>query len=39
VRNPTLQGLGTFKPEALDVATLTANAPRARKIFERAGWR
>ena len=39
VRNATLQGLGKFKREALDVATLTANAPRARKIFERAGWR
>jgi iron(III) transport system substrate-binding protein len=39
VRSPALPGLGAFKPEALDVATLTANAPRARKIFERAGWR
>ncbi len=39
VRNPTLESLGTFKPDKLNVATLTTNAARAEKIFEKAGWR
>ncbi|HSN91813.1 MAG TPA: extracellular solute-binding protein [Anaeromyxobacteraceae bacterium] len=39
VSNPALERLGTFKTDSLDVGTLARNAPLARQIFARAGWR
>ncbi len=39
VRNPALEALGTFKADALDVATLSRNTALAQKIYDRAGWR
>jgi iron(III) transport system substrate-binding protein len=39
VNNPALRALGTFKADALDVATLSRNTALAQKIFDRAGWR
>ncbi|HEX9398799.1 MAG TPA: extracellular solute-binding protein [Anaeromyxobacter sp.] len=39
VDNPALATLGSFKSDALNVATLVGNAALAQKIFDRAGWR
>jgi iron(III) transport system substrate-binding protein len=39
VTNPALDGLGPFKADALDLATLTRNTLTAWKLFERAGWK
>jgi iron(III) transport system substrate-binding protein len=38
-RNAALDTLGTFKADPLDVGTLSRNAVRVQKSFERAGWR
>ncbi len=39
VKNPALEQLGPFRPDALDVATLSRNTALAQKIYDRAGWR
>jgi iron(III) transport system substrate-binding protein len=39
VDNPALVALGTFKPDALNVAALGRNQPVAQKLYDRAGWR
>lgn len=39
IDNPALQKLGTFKPDPLNVGTLSKNTALAQKIFDRAGWR
>ncbi len=39
VSNPALDSLGTFKPDSLNVGTLSKNTAQAQKIFDRAGWR
>ena len=39
VDNPALASLGTFKPDALNVAALGRNQPVAQKLYDRAGWR
>lgn len=38
-RNPALESLGPFKPDSLNVGTLSKNTALAQKIFDRAGWR
>jgi iron(III) transport system substrate-binding protein len=37
--NPALESLGTFKADALPVATLGRNTPAAQKVLDRAGWK
>ena len=39
VRNLALESLGSFKPDSLNVGTLSKNTAQAQKIFDRAGWR
>jgi iron(III) transport system substrate-binding protein len=39
LNNPTLQAMGTFKADALNVAALGKNQPAAQKVFDRAGFR
>ena len=39
VKNPALESLGTFKPDALNVGALSKNTALAQKVFDRAGWR
>lgn len=39
VKNPALEALGSFKPDALPVGQLAANAAQAQRIYDRAGWR
>ncbi len=38
-RNPALESLGPFKPDSLNVGTLSKNTALAQKVFDRAGWR
>lgn len=38
-KNPALESLGTFKPDSLNVGTLSKNTALAQKVFDRAGWR
>ena len=37
--NPALESLGTFKPDSLNIGTLSKNTALAQKVFDRAGWR
>ena len=37
--NPALESLGTFRADALPVATLGRNTPAAQKVLDRAGWK
>lgn len=37
--NPALEAMGRFKPDALNVGTLSKNTALAQKVFDRAGWR
>jgi len=37
--NPELEGLGTFKADALPIATLGKNTPAAQRLLDRAGWK
>jgi len=39
IRNPALESLGSFKPDRLNVGTLSKNTAQAQKVFDRAGWR
>jgi iron(III) transport system substrate-binding protein len=39
VKNPALEAMGTFKVDALPIATLGRNTAAAQKIADRAGWR
>ena len=39
VANPVLESLGSFKPDSLNVGTLSKNTALAQKVFDRAGWR
>ena len=39
VKNPALEALGPFKPDALPIGQLAANAVQAQRIYDRAGWR
>jgi iron(III) transport system substrate-binding protein len=39
VKNPALEALGAFEPDALNVGTLAGNVAEAQRIFDRAGWR
>jgi iron(III) transport system substrate-binding protein len=39
IDNPALQQLGAFKPDPLNVGTLSKNTAVAQKIYDRAGWR
>ena len=39
VRNAALESLGSFKPDSLNVGTLSKNTAQAQKVFDRAGWR
>ena len=38
-KNPALDSLGSFKPDGLNVGTLSKNTALAQKVFDRAGWR
>lgn len=38
-RNPALESLGQFRPDSLNVGTLSKNTALAQKVFDRAGWR
>ncbi len=38
-RNAELESLGTFKADALPIATLGKNTPAAQKLLDRAGWK
>ncbi len=37
--NPVLVAMGPFKPDALPIGELAANAVKAQKVFDRAGWK
>jgi iron(III) transport system substrate-binding protein len=37
--NPELESLGSFKADALPIATLGKNTPAAQKLLDRAGWK
>lgn len=37
--NPALETMGTFKADALPIATLGKQTATAQKIVDRAGWR
>lgn len=39
VKNPALEALGPFKPDALPIGQLASNAVQAQRIYDRAGWR
>ena len=39
VKNPALDALGEFKPDALPIGQLATNTALAQKVFDRAGWR
>jgi iron(III) transport system substrate-binding protein len=39
IDNPALAGLGSFKPDTLNVSALGRNQPAAQKLYDRAGWR
>ncbi len=39
VTNPALETLGSFKADALPIATLGRNAAEAQRIVDRAGWK
>ena len=39
IRNAALESLGSFKPDSLNVGTLSKNTAQAQKVFDRAGWR
>ena len=39
IDNPALAGLGSFKPDTLNVSALGRNQPEAQKVYDRAGWR
>jgi iron(III) transport system substrate-binding protein len=39
VKNPALETMGTFKPDALPIASLGKNTAAAQKIADRSGWR
>lgn len=39
VKNPALEQLGDFKPDALPIGKLAATTTQAQKVFDRAGWR
>jgi iron(III) transport system substrate-binding protein len=39
VKNPALEALGSFRPDALPVGQLAATTVQAQKVFDRAGWR
>ncbi len=39
VHNPALEKMGSFKPDALPIATLGDNIVVAQKLADRAGWR
>jgi iron(III) transport system substrate-binding protein len=38
-KNAELESLGTFKADALPIATLGKNTPAAQKLLDRAGWK
>ena len=37
--NPVLVAMGSFKPDALPIGELAANAVKAQKVFDRAAWK
>jgi len=39
VKNPALEAMGTFRADALPIATLGRNTATAQKLADRAGWR
>jgi iron(III) transport system substrate-binding protein len=39
VKNPALEAMGTFKPDALPIAQLGKNTVAAQKVADRTGWR
>ena len=39
VKNPALEAMGTFKADALPIATLGKHTAAAQKIVDRVGWR
>jgi iron(III) transport system substrate-binding protein len=39
LKNPALDALGPFKPDALPIGQLATNTILAQKVFDRAGWR
>jgi iron(III) transport system substrate-binding protein len=39
VKNPALEAMGTFTPDALPIGQLATNTATAQKVFDRAGWR
>ncbi|GER07207.1 hypothetical protein JCM17843_15170 [Kordiimonadales bacterium JCM 17843] len=39
IDNASLQSLGTFKADDINVSVLGKNQPKAQQLFDRAGWR
>ena len=39
LKNPALEKMGTFKADALPIATLGKQTAAAQKIVDRVGWR
>ena len=39
IDNPALTGLGSFKPDTLNVSAFGRYQPAAQKVYDRAGWR
>ena len=39
VKNPALEKMGTFKADALPIATLGKHTAAAQKLADRVGWR
>jgi iron(III) transport system substrate-binding protein len=39
IDNSALAGMGSFKPDTLNVSALGRNQPEAQKVYDRAGWR
>src|SRR6185503_14273487 len=39
IDNPALAGMGSFKPDTLNVSALGRHQPEAQKVYDRAGWR
>jgi len=39
IDNSALTGMGSFKPDTLNVSALGRNQPEAQKVYDRAGWR
>lgn len=38
-KNPALEAMGPFKPDALPIGQLASNAVVAQRVYDRAGWR